>query len=111
MLICDVCISMASLASLSCKCICSTFDQYSNIVLHQCVERVVSAPYYGDEHLGTQILRGEHIVLMGTLKYREMRGMQLKSVKEVREHAQKEKELKGISALDVVRDDEDFGLY
>lgn len=91
----------------------STFDQYSNIVLHQCVERVIHVPYYADEHLGTQILRGEHIVLMGTLKHRDMIGMTLTTVADVREKAAKDKELKGLTGEEDLRvkDDDDFGLY
>ena len=44
-----------------------TFDQFSNIVLEEAVERVVVERAYADVPLGLYIVRGENVVLMGAL--------------------------------------------
>ena len=44
---------------------CSSFDQYSNIVLSNTSERKVLGSSYYDEPLGLYVIRGENIVLLG----------------------------------------------
>ena len=44
-----------------------SFDQFSNIVLEECVERVVVDNCYADVPLGTYVVRGENVVLLGNL--------------------------------------------
>ncbi len=44
-----------------------SFDQFSNIVLEECVERVVVDSSYADVPLGLYVVRGENVVLMGDL--------------------------------------------
>jgi U6 snRNA-associated Sm-like protein LSm1 len=46
----------------------STFDQYSTIVLSNCVERHIVGTCYCDEPIGLHIIRGETIVLLGQVK-------------------------------------------
>lgn len=44
-----------------------SFDQFSNIVLEQCVERVTVDAVYADVPLGTYVVRGENVVILGDL--------------------------------------------
>jgi U6 snRNA-associated Sm-like protein LSm1 len=44
-----------------------SFDQFSNIVLEQTVERVVVDQEYADVPLGLYVVRGENVVLLGEL--------------------------------------------
>lgn len=41
-----------------------SFDQFSNIVLSDAVERIIVESQYGDVPLGLYIVRGENVVLM-----------------------------------------------
>jgi U6 snRNA-associated Sm-like protein LSm1 len=50
-----------------------TFDQFSNIVLDETVERVVVERSFADVPLGLYIVRGENVVLMGELAGEEWR--------------------------------------
>ena len=89
---------------------CSTFDQYSNVVLSGCVERHFHAPYYADEHVGSQILRGENIVLMGALRTREVKGLTATSVSEVKRLREEERRKGGDDELRL-KEDDDFAIY
>jgi U6 snRNA-associated Sm-like protein LSm1 len=42
-----------------------SFDQFGNLVLSRTVERVIVGSVYADKPMGTYILRGENIVLLG----------------------------------------------
>lgn len=42
-----------------------TFDQYSNIVVEDTVERKILGDVYYDDPVGIFLIRGENIVLMG----------------------------------------------
>ena len=44
-----------------------SFDQFSNIVLEETVERVVVERDYADVPLGLYVVRGENVVLLGEL--------------------------------------------
>jgi len=43
----------------------SSFDQYSNIVVSNAVERKVIGSVYYDDPIGLHIIRGENVVLLG----------------------------------------------
>ena len=43
------------------------FDQFSNIVLEQALERVIVGTKFGDVPLGLYVIRGENVVLLGQL--------------------------------------------
>jgi len=91
-----------------------SFDQYSNIVLHRCVELLVCGSLYAESPLGTHILRGESVVLMGTLSHRQMTGMQMVSVDEVKAQLAKQREASSLTQTEEhmrVREEEDFALY
>jgi len=45
-----------------------SFDQFSNFVLEACWERTVVGDKYSDESVGTEIVRGENLVLMGRVE-------------------------------------------
>lgn len=68
-----------------------TFDQYSNLVLGQCVQRTLHAPdkVYSDKKCGTQIIRGENVVLLGKLKERELKNWKLIAEADVKERQRK----------------------
>jgi len=51
-----------------------SFDQFSNIVLEETVERVVVDNQYADVPLGLYVVRGENVVLMGALEGGEAGG-------------------------------------
>lgn len=44
-----------------------SFDQFSNVVLSDAVERVVEGRQYADLHVGLFVVRGENLVLLGDL--------------------------------------------
>lgn len=44
-----------------------TFDQFGNIVLEHCVQRLVAGKAYADIHVGVMIVRGENVLLFGAL--------------------------------------------
>ena len=88
----------------------STFDQYSNLVLAGCVERHIQPPHYADEPVGSTILRGENIVLMGALRTRDMAGLTESSLAEVRRLREEERGKGGDEELRLKEDDE-FVIY
>lgn len=54
--------------------VCSSFDQYSNIVLSNTSERKVLGSSYYDEPLGLYVIRGENVVLLGDQVRERTRG-------------------------------------
>ena len=44
-----------------------SFDQFSNIVLEEAVERVIVGLRYADVPLGLYVIRGENVVLLGQI--------------------------------------------
>ena len=42
-----------------------SFDQFANLVLERCVERVIVGLQYAEVHLGLHVVRGENVVLLG----------------------------------------------
>lgn len=44
-----------------------SFDQFGNLVLSRTVERIIVNTLYADKSVGTFILRGENIVLLGEI--------------------------------------------
>uniref|UniRef100_A0A6T8C566 U6 snRNA-associated Sm-like protein LSm1 n=1 Tax=Prymnesium polylepis TaxID=72548 RepID=A0A6T8C566_9EUKA len=44
-----------------------SFDQFSNIVLEQAVERIIVGTKFSDIPLGLYVIRGENVVLLGQL--------------------------------------------
>jgi hypothetical protein len=80
-------------------------------VLHQCSERHIVPPFYADEMLGTHILRGENIVLMGTLRTRELKGMQATSVDDIKRRMEEEKKKGGGEEMRIKEEDDDFAIY
>ena len=91
-------------------CAASTFDQYSNIVLSGCVERHIQPPHYADEHVGSAILRGENIVLMGALRSRELSGLTATTVQEVKRLREEQRRKEGDDELRLKEDDY-FAIY
>lgn len=51
-----------------------SFDQFSNIVLSDAVERIIVENQYGDVPLGLYIVRGENVVLMVSPLHRPIQG-------------------------------------
>jgi U6 snRNA-associated Sm-like protein LSm1 len=78
-----------------------SFDQFSNIVLEDTVERVVVDRAYADLPLGLYLVRGENVVLMGELAGAEraappLEGHTLVSSAEMHRLVQAEKESQAI---------------
>ena len=78
-----------------------SFDQFSNIVLEQCVERVVVEAVYADVPLGTYVVRGENVVILGDLADAEqgpppLDGHTRVSVEDIRRAKKAEKESSAI---------------
>ena len=69
------------------------------------------APYYADELLGTHILRGENIVLLGGLRSRELLGLQQTSVADIKRRKEEERKKGGGDELRIREDDEEFAMY
>ena len=44
-----------------------SFDQFANLVLERCVERVIVGLQYAEVQLGLHVVRGENVVLLGKL--------------------------------------------
>ena len=44
-----------------------SFDQFANIVLEQAQERVIVGKRFADVPLGLYVIRGENVVLLGTM--------------------------------------------
>mmetsp|Transcript_4619 Transcript_4619/g.17437 ORF Transcript_4619/g.17437 Transcript_4619/m.17437 type:complete len:173 (-) Transcript_4619:109-627(-) len=49
-----------------------SYDQFSNLVLENCLERICIKKKYGDLPLGTQLIRGENIHMLGTFQEEKM---------------------------------------
>ena len=80
-------------------------------MLHHSVERHILPPYYADEPLGLQILRGENIVLLGSLRTKDMKGLTLTSVQEVKALKEEQRKKGGGEDEMKLREDDDFALY
>ncbi len=48
-----------------------SFDQFANLVLERCVERVIVGVQYAEVHLGLHVVRGENVVLLGAMLSRQ----------------------------------------
>ncbi|OEH75797.1 U6 snRNA-associated Sm-like protein LSm1 [Cyclospora cayetanensis] len=44
-----------------------TFDQFGNLMLERCVQRIIVGTYYADVYQGVMIIRGENILLFGAI--------------------------------------------
>ena len=44
-----------------------SFDQFSNVVLEDAVERIIHEKRYADVPLGLYVIRGENVVLLGSI--------------------------------------------
>lgn len=44
-----------------------TFDQFGNLMLERCIQRVIVSTYYADVYQGVMIIRGENILLFGAI--------------------------------------------
>jgi U6 snRNA-associated Sm-like protein LSm1 len=44
-----------------------SFDQFANLVLERCIERIIVGEQFGDVELGVQLVRGENVVLLGEM--------------------------------------------
>jgi len=86
-----------------------SFDQYSNLILHQCIELFICGSIYAESPIGTHIVRGESIVLMGMINNRRMKGMEIKSVDEVKRAIQSSQTT--IQEQTTSREEEDYVLY
>ena len=90
----------------------STFDQYSNVVLEGCVERHIQPPYYADEPVGSQIVRGENIVLMGAVRTRELKGLTATTLHEVQRLREQERSRQQADDEQLrLKEDDDFAIY
>lgn len=74
------------------------------------MERHIQPPHYADEHVGSQILRGENIVLMGALRTREVKGLTATTVAEVKRLREEERRRGGDDELRL-KEDDDFAIY
>eukprot|EP00741_Cyanophora_paradoxa_P012626 tig00020614_g12199.t1 len=74
-----------------------SFDQFANLVLEECHERIIVGLDYGDVPLGVYLIRGENVVLMGEIDpERDPPGPPLRrvSVKEIKQLQKDEMELR-----------------
>mmetsp|Transcript_12658 Transcript_12658/g.43964 ORF Transcript_12658/g.43964 Transcript_12658/m.43964 type:complete len:142 (+) Transcript_12658:3-428(+) len=72
-----------------------SFDQFSNIIMQETVERIVVGDLYADISLGTYIVRGENVVLMGQVDpnlEHDMGGLRRVSEAEIKQAQKAEKE-------------------
>eukprot|EP01100_Stratorugosa_tubuloviscum_P013880 TRINITY_DN714_c0_g1_i2.p1 TRINITY_DN714_c0_g1~~TRINITY_DN714_c0_g1_i2.p1 ORF type:complete len:131 (-),score=54.41 TRINITY_DN714_c0_g1_i2:374-766(-) len=53
-----------------------SFDQFANLVIESCCERIIIDNCYADYDLGTLIVRGENIVLIGEMSGKENENLQ-----------------------------------
>lgn len=72
-------------------------DQFANLVLHHCIERIHVGDAYGDIPRGVFIVRGENVVLLGEIEEREevrsrLRKVSLEEILEKQATQQAEKE-------------------
>lgn len=73
-----------------------SFDQFGNLVLSHTVERIIVNKLYADKSVGTFILRGENIVLLGEIDPAKESAGGLRSVSEA--EIEKERKAAGASA-------------
>ena len=73
-----------------------SFDQFGNLVLSHTVERIIVNTLYADKPVGTFILRGENIVLLGEIDSAKEAAGGLKQVSEA--EIQKARKEAGASA-------------
>ena len=73
-----------------------SFDQFGNLVLSHTVERIIVNTLYADKSVGTFILRGENIVLLGEIDPAKEAAGGLKQVSEA--EIQKARKEAGASA-------------
>eukprot|EP00761_Pharyngomonas_kirbyi_P013495 gb/GECH01013524.1/.p1 GENE.gb/GECH01013524.1/~~gb/GECH01013524.1/.p1 ORF type:complete len:146 (+),score=40.56 gb/GECH01013524.1/:1-438(+) len=71
-----------------------SFDQFANIVLENCVERIVVGHKFGDIPLGLYIVRGENVAFLGDVDNNNNNGMEEVQVEEILELRQQEQEAK-----------------
>lgn len=74
-----------------------SFDQFGNLVLSHTVERVIVDKLYADKSVGTFILRGENIVLLGEIDAEKEAAGGLQQVSEA--EIQKARKEAGASAV------------
>ena len=55
-------------------------DQFANLVLHHCIERIHVGDTYGDIPRGVFIVRGENVVLLGEIDDKKVEPGKLKEV-------------------------------
>jgi len=72
-------------------------DQFANLVLHHCIERIHVGDAYGDIPRGVFVVRGENVVLLGEIEEREevkekLREVSLEEILEKQAVQQAEKE-------------------
>ena len=74
-----------------------SFDQFGNLVLSHTVERLIVDKLYADKSVGTFILRGENIVLLGEIDAEKEAAGGLQQVSEA--EIQKARKEAGASAV------------
>ncbi|XP_023321742.1 U6 snRNA-associated Sm-like protein LSm1 [Eurytemora carolleeae] len=72
-------------------------DQFANLVIHNCIERIHVKDEYGDIPLGVFVVRGENVVLLGEIEEKEelkgkLKQVSLKEILEKQAVQQAEKE-------------------
>jgi len=72
-------------------------DQFANLVLHHCIERIHVGDAYGDIPRGVFVVRGENVVLLGEIEENEeakkkLREVSLNEILEKQSAKQAEKE-------------------
>ncbi|KAL6757641.1 hypothetical protein V8C86DRAFT_2615734 [Haematococcus lacustris] len=77
-----------------------SFDAFANLVVESCVERIIVGEQYGDIPLGTQLIRGENVVLLGEVDpLREVPDNLVKvSAADIRQALRAERELNKLKA-------------
>merc|ERR1711872_510225 len=69
-------------------------DQFANLVLHHCIERIHVGDAYGDIPRGVFVVRGENVVLLGEIEEakKKLREVSLNEILEKQSAKQAEKE-------------------
>ncbi len=75
------------------------------------MERHILPPFYADEPCGLQILRGENVVLLGTLRTKEMKGMTSITVEDIKQRREALRKQGGGEDEMKIKEDDDFSLY
>ncbi|CAI5481281.1 unnamed protein product [Closterium sp. Yama58-4] len=79
-----------------------SFDQFANLVLERTTERIVVGEQYCDLPLGLYIIRGENVVLIGTLDEHmpemppNMVSVSLQQIRQAQKEEKEASELKGM---------------